>query len=413
MSATGVAGARVLLLIPAQTYRASDFLAAAHRMGLAVVIGSDGALPLGGHPVLHADPRDLERSAARLISEAGPVDGVVAVDTPMLALAAAVAARAGLPHNPIEAVMAASDKAAQRCRWAVAGVCQPAFQIVPAGSGDDATARAAAGAGFPCVVKAVSLSGSQGVLRADDAAGAIAAAARIRSVLSRAGRPAHEPLIVEEYLPGPEVSVDGLLANGSLAVTAVFDKPDTPAGPTFEETLLVTPSGLPEQVLAATFATAEQAARALGLRHGPIHAELRIGIRQDRPAPAMLELAARSIGGLCARALRFPGGVSLEEIVLANALGYRPPPAHPGRPSGVLMLHAERAGTLQAVEGKAEAAAIPGITGLTITVPVGQRVHPLPEGDRYLGFIFAEAGTPQDTSAALRAARSQLHLTIR
>jgi hypothetical protein len=206
--------------------------------------------------------------------------------------------------------------------------------------------------------------------------------------------------------------VDGLLTNGSLAVTAVFDKPDTPAGPTFEETLLVTPSRLPEQVLAAALATAGRAARALGLRHGPIHAELRIDTRQGRPAPAMLELAARSIGGLCARALRFPGGASLEELVLANALGHRPPPPHLGRPSGVLMLRAERAGTLQAVEGKAEAAAIPGITGLTITVPVGQRVHSLPGGDRYLGFIFAEAGTPQDTAAALRAARSQLHLTI-
>src|SRR5215831_7546052 len=195
VSATDVAGARALLLIPAQTYRAGDFLAAARRMGLTVVVGSDGALPLGGRPVLRADPRDPERSAARLISQAGPVDGVVAVDTPMLALAASVAARTGLPHNPIGAVMAATDKAAQRCRWSIAGVPQPAFQILAASAGDDAMAGAAAGAGFPCVVKAVSLSGSQGVLRADDQAGAITAAARIRRVLSRAGRPAHEPLI--------------------------------------------------------------------------------------------------------------------------------------------------------------------------------------------------------------------------
>ncbi len=206
--------------------------------------------------------------------------------------------------------------------------------------------------------------------------------------------------------------MDGLLTGGSLAVTAVFDKPDTPAGPTFGETLLVTPSRLPEPVLAAALVTAERAALALGLRHGPIHAELRIDARQGRQAPAMLELAARSIGGLCARALRFTGGVSLEEMVLANALGHRPPTPHLGRPSGVLMLHAERAGILLAVDGKAEAAAIPGITGLTITAPVGQRVHPLPEGDRYLGFIFAEADTPQDTAAALRTARSQLRLTI-
>jgi biotin carboxylase len=413
VSTTNVAGARVLLLIPAHTYRAADFLAAAHRMGLTVVVGSDGALPLGGHPVLPADPRDPQRSAERLVSRAGPVDAVVAVDTPMLILASAVAARLGLPHNPIEAVMAATDKAAQRNRWAAAGVTQPAFRILPAGTSEEQLAAAAAAAGFPCVVKAVSLSGSQGVLRADDEAAAITAAARIRSLLAAAGRPAHEPLIAEEYVPGPEVSIDGLLHDGSLTVTAVFDKPDTPEGPTFEETLLVTPSRLPAQVLAAVVATAERAARALGLRYGPIHAELRIDARQRRQAPTMLELAARSIGGLCARALRFTGGVSLEEMVLAAALGHRPARPHIGRPAGVLMLPADQAGLLQAVGGRAAAAAVPGITGITITVPVGQHVRPLPEGDRYLGFIFAEGDTPEDAAAALRTARDRLHMTIR
>jgi biotin carboxylase len=409
---TGLAGARILLLVPAQTYRAADFLTAAHRMGLHVVVGSDGALPLGGHPVLHADPRDPEHSAVQLASRAGPVDAVVAVDTPMLALAAAVAARIGLPHNPTEAVRAATDKAAQRRLWAAAGVPQPAFRIVPAGAGEPAVAAAAAAVGFPCMVKAVSLSASQGVLRADDETGAIAAASRVRGVLAGAGRPAHEPLIVEEYLPGPEVSIDGLLIDGCLAVTAVFDKPDTPDGPTFEETILVTPCQLPQPVLAAAIATAGRAARALGLRHGPIHAELRTSTRQQRQEPAMLELAARSIGGLCARALRFTGGVSLEQMVLAAALGHPPAPPRLDRACGVLMLHAEQAGTLRAIDGKAQAAAVPGITGLTITAPLGQHVRPLPDSDQYLGFIFAEAGTPQDAAAALRTARSQLRVII-
>jgi biotin carboxylase len=403
----------VLLLIPAQTYRASDFLAAAHGMGLTVVVGSDGALPLGGHPVLHADPRDPQRSAGRLVSLAGPVDAVVAVDTPMLILASEVAARTGLPHNPINAVIAATDKSVQRTRWAATGVCQPAFRILPAETSDEGLAKAAAETGFPCVVKAVSLSGSQGVLRADDEAAAVTAATRIRRVLAAAGRPASDPLIVEEYLPGPEVSIDGILTDGSLTVTAVFDKPDAPEGPTFAETLLVTPSRLPGQLLADICAEAEQAARALGLRHGPIHAELRVDTRHEQQVPALLELAARSIGGLCARALHFTGGMSLEGMVLAAALGHPPAPPQPGRPSGVLMLHEEQAGTLRAVHGTTEATAIPGITGLTITIPVGQRVRPLPEGDQYLGFIFAEGGTPEDVATALRAARDRLHVTIR
>ena len=397
---------RVLLLVPARTYRAADFILAAERMRLDLVVASDGALPIGGRPVIPVSPSDPGASARRILDRAGPVDAVLAADTPMLVLAATVAATMGLPHNPAGAVRAATDKAAQRRRWAAAGVPQPSFQVVPAG---DCVRQAAEAVGFPCVVKAVSLSASQGVLRADDPAAAVQAADRIRQVLDEAERPASEPLLVEEYLPGPELSIDGVLTAGDLTVTAVFDKPGTPDGPTFEETLLVSPSRLAAGTLADAVRTAAAAARSLGLSTGPVHAELRL---RDR-GPAMLELAARSIGGLCSRALRFPGGASLEEIVLANALGRPvPAPAGPARPSGVFMLPVPRPGVLRAVEGRAEALAVPGITGLTITIPPGQRVRPLPDGDRYLGFIFAEGDTPADVEQALTAAVARLRVVI-
>jgi biotin carboxylase len=407
--------ARVLLLVPARTYRASDFLAAAGRLGLDLVVGSDGALPLDRRLVVRVDPGDLAGSVGRLLDRSGPVDAVVAVDTPMLVMAAAVAARMGVPHNPFEAVLASTDKAAQRHRWAVAGMAQPAFRVVPADASQDAVQDAAAQVGFPCVVKAVSLSGSQGVLRADDGADAVAAAGRIRQILGGVGRPLDEALLVEEYVPGWELSIDGLLTDGDLQVTAIFDKPDTPEGPTFEETVLVTPSRLPQPILSATLGTAERAARALGLSHGPIHAELRLDARRrsQPPRPTMLELAARTIGGLCSRALRFLDGVSLEELVLANALGRRVTPRRVVRPAGVLMLPVERAGVLHAVDGGTDAAAVPGITGLSITIPVGQDVRPLPEGDRYLGFLFAEAATYREVEGALRAARQRLRVVIR
>jgi biotin carboxylase len=260
------------------------------------------------------------------------------------------------------------------------------------------------------VVKAVSLSASQGILRADNAPAALAAARRIRQILAAASRPGHEPLLIEEYVPGHELSIDGLLHAGDLTVTAVFDKPDTPAGPTFEETVLITPSRLPGQIQSAAARTAGQAARALGLSHGPIHAELRIDERSGQIRPVMLELAARSIGGLCSRALRFPGGQSLEEMVLANALGLRTSPRRLTRTSGVLMLPVERPGVLRAVDGRTEAAAVPGITSLTITIPIGQPVRPLPEGDQYLGFIFAEGDSYQEVEEALAAARERLHV---
>ena len=416
------AGRRVLLLVPARSYRAADFMLAAAKMGLDLTVASDGALPVGGRPVIPVRPGDPDLSVERIASRGGPVDAVVAADAPMLPLAVAVAARLGLPHNPVDAVLAASDKARQRQLWAASGVSQPRFEIVPARAPDDAIRQATVATGFPCVVKAVSLSASQGVLRAGDAAQAVTAAARIRRVLAAAGRPLAEPLLVEEYISGPELSIDGLLANGDLTPAAIFDKPAMTDGPTFEETLLVTPSRLPGHVLAAAVATAGHAARALGLRTGPVHAELRV----TATGPAMLELAARSIGGLCARALRFPGGRSLEELILANALGEPVPvpvpapaaasvpgpgPRTPG-PAGVFMLPVPRAGVLRAIEGRADAEAVPGITGVTITVPLGRHVRPLPDGDQYLGFVFAEACTPDDVEKALTTASQRLRAVI-
>lgn len=401
---------RVLLLVPARSYRSADFMLAAAKMNLDVIVASDGALTVGGRPVIPVRPGDPGRSAARIASASGPVDAVVAADAPMLLLAAAVAALMGLPHNPPRAILAASDKIRQRQLWAAAGVPQPRFRVIPMHASEEAVRQAATSAGFPCVVKAVSLSASQGVLRADDPAAAVTAAARIRRVLVAAGRPATGPLLAEEYLSGPELSIDGLLADGGLTPAAIFDKPAMTDGPTFEETLLVTPSRLPAHILADAIATAAHAARALGLRTGPVHAELRV----TASGPAMVELAARSIGGLCARALRFPGGKSLEELILASALGEQvPAPVEPARrSSGVYMLPVPRAGVLRAVEGRAEAQAVPGVTSITITMPLGRQVRPLPDGDEYLGFVFAEAEVPDDVEKALTIASRRLHAVI-
>ena len=307
-------------------------------------------------------------------------------------------------------MLAAAGKARQRRLWAAAGVSQPRFEIIPAHASGDAIRQAAAATGLPCMIKAVSLSASQGVLRADDAAHAVQAATRIRRILSAARQDAAGPLLAEEYLPGPELSIDGLLSDGTLTPLAIFDKPATPEGPTFEETLLVTPSRLPRHVVTDAVRTAGHAARALGLRSGPVHAELRV----TGTGPAMLELAARSIGGLCSRALQFPGGQSLEELILANALGEPPlSPSQPiARPSGVFMLPVPRAGVLHAVQGRADAEAVPGITGVTITIPRGRRVRPLPDGDQYLGFVFAEAATPDEVEKALTTASQRLQAII-
>ena len=289
---------------------------------------------------------------------------------------------------------------------AQAGVPQPRFALLA--SGADAAAVADE-VGFPCVVKPLSLSGSRGVIRADDAEQARAAAERVRGILPAAREPAGAPLLVESYVPGVEVAVEGLLRAGPLEVLAVFDKPDPLEGPYFEETLYVTPSRLPAGVLAEVEAVTARAADALGLREGPVHAELRV----DGERVSVLELAARSIGGLCSRALRFGAGVSLEEVILRHALGLGLEAlAREATASGVMMIPIPAAGVLREVGGQEEARAVPGIGGLEITIARGRPVVPLPDGDRYLGFMFARATSADAVERSLRAAHGRLRISI-
>jgi biotin carboxylase len=403
--------ARILLILPSATYRAHDFTVAAARLGAELVVASDRrqamseflgdralVLPLG-RPAEAA--RKVVEHAARV-----PLDAVVAVDDQGVRTASLAAAELGLKTSDPGAVARTRDKAAMRAALAEARVAQPGYRLVqPDGP---SAGELAAELGFPVVVKPLSLSASRGVIRADDAVAADAAAARIRAMLDDADS---QPLLVESFVPGTEVAVEGLLRGGELEPLAIFDKPDPLDGPYFEETIYVTPSRLPEATLAAVEATTAAAAAALGLTEGPIHAELRVD--SDGGGVTLLELAARSIGGLCSRALRFGAGVSLEEVILRHALDE--PLSGLDRAdaaSGVMMLPIPRAGVLREVRGQDEARAVPGIVGLDVGIARGRVVEPLPEGDRYLGFLFARGETPAEVEGALREAHGLLEVDI-
>jgi biotin carboxylase len=392
---------RVLLLLPTSTYRAPDFVRAAARLGIEVVVGSEEQQALAGDMgdravVVPLHDPGAAADAIEALDARAALDAVLAVDDRGVLAAAAAGERLGLPHNPPDAVAATRDKARMRRALADAEVPQPRFAVVP----DDADVLP--DVGYPCVVKPTGRSGSQGVIRADDADEALAVAARVRAI-------APGPLLFEEYVPGVEVAVEGLLRGGMLDVLAVFDKPDPLVGPYFEETIYVTPSRLPAAALARLDELTARACAALGLVEGPVHAEVRL----DGDHAWVIEVAARSIGGLCARALRFGAGIALEELILRHAVGLpldgleREDAA-----SGVMMLPIPHAGVLREVKGQDAARAVGGITGLEITVPRGRRVVPLPEGDRYLGFLFARGATPDEVESSLRAAHAALAVDI-
>lgn len=401
--------ARVLLLLPTETYRAGDFLDAAGALKSEVVVATNRRLAIAGALGDRSVTLDLskpEASAQKIVDLArrNHLDAIVPVDDQGVLVAALAAERLGLRHNPIQAVRATRDKAAMRAALKAAGVRQPDYRVAEIDSDIGALADSV---GCPCVIKPLSLAASRGVIRADDPTEAVAAGRRARAISWEAGGDGR--LLVERFLPGSEVAVEGLLAAGSLEILAIFDKPDPLEGPYFEETLYVTPSRHPDASVAAITGTTAAAAAALGLVEGPVHAELRVQGEQA----TVLEIAARSIGGLCSRSLRFGLGISLEELILRHALGM--PLRHKGRPwraSGVMMIPIERRGVLEAVHGQDEARSVPGVHGLTVTIPLGSQVEPLPEGDRYLGFLFASGDDPAEVEQALRTAHSRLDVIL-
>ncbi len=402
---------RILLLLPTRAYRAADFLDAARELGLEVVVGAEQRHALDdmiGSRVIGLPLHRPEIAAEAIVEFADemPLDAIVPVDDAGVATATIAAERLGLAHNAPEAAALTRDKAAMRRQLAQAGVPQPAFALVDGGAG---VAGAAANIGFPVVLKPLTLSGSRGVIRADTPEAAAAAAARIRRMLHLADGGPSAPLLVEGFVPGVEVAVEGLLRRGALDTLAIFDKPDPLVGPYFEETLYVTPSRLPGATQRAVENVTSLAVAGLGLTEGPVHAEVRV----NGDEMAVIEVAARSIGGLCARALRFGLGVSLESLILRHALNLplRDTTATHAA-SGVMMLPIPRAGVLVDVRGQAEALDLPGIVGLEITIARGGWVEPLPEGDRYLGFLFARGDTPSMVETALRRAHAKLEIDI-
>ncbi len=412
--ATGDRTQSVMLVMSAASYRAEAFLKAACTVGLEVIRALDIPESLASHgkAALAVDFSDVESAVDRIVTFAqakGNVMAVLAIDDRGAVIAATANACLGLPHNDPDSALAARDKFIMRERLDAAGVPVPAYQKYPA---DSDPAPIAWTASYPCVIKPLLLSGSRGVIRADTPAECTAAFERTRAILEASGMsPEENDILIERFVEGVEVALEGLLTNGELETLALFDKPDPLDGPYFEETIYVTPSRLPADVQAAISRRTAEAALAIGLREGPVHAELRI----DRSTGDIwtIELAGRSIGGLCSSVLEFGAGMSLEELILRHAAGTLGA-SHRKKTdaAGAMMIPIPRSGILRGVTGVSEARAVQDVTGVEITAPLNQRILALPEGDSYLGFIFARSKTPEEAEHALRTAHSRLAFEI-
>lgn len=403
---------RVLVLSHTTGYQLRAFNDAAERLGIELVFATDRCRKLDDpwqDRAVAVRFHDPDASVAAIVARAErePIAGVIAVGDRPVILAARAAAALGIPWHSVAAAIASTDKRRSRALIAAAGLPSPRFTVL--GLGDQGS-----GIGFPCIVKPLGLSGSRGVIRADDAREFDAAVVRIRALLARpqvraARSGLEDEILVEEYIPGREYALEGVLTAGALRVFAIFDKPDPLEGPFFEETLYVTPSRLPAAAQGLIVEHVQRASAALGLSHGPIHAECRL---THDGTIYVLEIAARPIGGLCSRVLTF-GSSGLEDVLLRHATG--DPIAGVARDAdaaAVMMIPIPSRGMYKGVKGDDEARAVPGVTGVHITAKVGQLLEQLPEAGSYLGFIFARGATPEAAEASVRTAHRKLDFAI-
>ena len=432
---------RVLLLSHTTGYQLRAFNAAAEKLGLELVFATDRCHELDDpwqDRAIAVRFHDLNESVNAIVERhlRQPVAGVIAVGDRPVVLAARAADTLGLPWHSVMGALASSDKRRSRGALHAAGLPSPEFFVLSASSASFRHRPSAIRhrVGFPCVLKPVGLSGSRGVIRADNDADFLAAFDRIRALIARpqvrsARTGLEDQILVERYVEGREFAVEGVLTRGVLRVFAIFDKPDPLEGPFFEETVYVTPSSLDVGLQARLVDQVARGAAALGLWHGSLHAECRITPDDE---VYVLEIAGRPIGGLCSRVLTFinaenavegggtmragglePEAASLEEVLLRHAIEQPVNDwARETQAAAVMMIPIPARGVLKSVRGEEAARSVAGVTGVRITAKIGQLLEPLPEAGSYLGFVFAKGAAPCDAELAVRDAHAKLTFEI-
>ena len=411
---------RILLIAPTTTYRLDDFLTAAQRLDVEVLLATNRCGVLARLWPEHATlslpfsaPRQAVSKAAALLEQT-PVDAVLAVDDESTPLASMLARKLKLPGNTPKSTKLARNKYLFRKALSASELPSPDFQLF-AVEQDFRKKIEWKKLPFPCVLKPLTLSGSQGVIRADNRSEFSAAFRRIAAILEQTQlRKTKDKfakfILAEQFIEGDEFAIEGLLTDGRLRILTIFDKPDPLNGPYFEETIYLTPSGLPPELQVQIHRTLEAACHLLGLRHGPLHAEVRINAH----GIFLIEIAPRTIGGLCSRIIKFAAHTPLEELVIRHALGENIDNLFvPFRAAGVMMIPIPRHGILHEVHGLQKARMTPGVSEVQMTIEPGNMIVPLPEGNSYLGFIFATGHSTASVEHSLRAAAAVLDFRIK
>ena len=406
----------VILIIPSASYRTGPFMNAIKKLDLKVLVISDKSQVFSGkYPdnliIINFNHwKDKSVEISKWAKNNG-LKAVIGVDEESIVLAANLSNFLNVDHNSIESVLLTKNKYLMRTELKKTGLCSPWFKIF---SIYESSNKIINEISFPCVIKPTFLSGSRGVMRVNTKKEFSEGIKTLNELLSldelrKRGGKQSDYIMIEEYIPGKEVAIEGIVSEGKLTMLAIFDKPELLEGPTFEETIIVTPSVLTKKIQYSLLETLQVVVKALGIVKGPVHAEARI----NRNGNYILECASRSIGGLCSKVLEFQGGISLEELILRSYLGRNIEKSKLiGNARGVMMMPTEKKGILKEIGGVKDALVVNGVTDLQITVKPGEKLQPLPKGDRYLGFIFAEGNNQEFVINALKNAWSKIEIVL-
>ena len=403
--------ASVVILAPRSSYRSSPYIDAAQKHGIPIVLISDGEpwLTRRDIPGFAADFSDSGAAVEFIYSELGgiSVSAVIGTDDSVMELAAAVSEKLQIPSNSPQAMKITRRKDLSRQVLATSSLRVPKFTCVDL---DEDTEQQVGDVTFPCVVKPINLSASRGVIRVDNKLELLTAVSRVKNILQREfGNQMIPRVLVEGFISGSEHAIEGYLSDGSLELICIFDKPDPLHGPYFEETYYVTPSSLDQATVKEIIDVVETACGVFGLRQGPIHAEVRI---DDDRGIWILEIAARTIGGDCARLFELVTGSSLEEFVLLRATNNNCADLTFEGAAGILMIPVERGGVVRRIEGVTDAQSVDGILEVNLNVREGQKITAWPEGGSYPGFVYARSSTPQEVEQALRESHSLMNIVV-
>jgi len=396
----------VVLIAPSGSYRIAPYLNAALSLGIRLIVVSNSKHSLIPEVArgITVDFSDISQARSIILSaiEQSNIVCVLATDDSCVDLSNQIARHLNLPHNPTTATELTHRKDIARQVLKRAGCNTPAFQIIPINNAADINLQIE----FPVVLKPLSLSGSRGVIRANDHTEFVKAAQRIDSILDHSEQTGfvRQHLLVEAYLDGPEFAVEGFMIDGTFHLLTIFDKPEPMAGPYFEETYYLTPSQLEHKCQQNLINEVASCCKAYGLEHGPIHAEARI----TSSGAVLLELAARTIGGQCGQLIEFSLQQKLEQLVILGMCGRLPEISDKADAAGVLMIPITDSGLLKRVEGLTDAMQVNFIKDIEIHIREGYELVPLPEGSSYLGFIFAQAPNYEETFRALKSAYEKL-----